>query len=409
MQASERSSSGQTERSTRGHIQELDGLRAIAILLVLVHHFWPTVGPLAQYSKLAHLGWIGVDLFFVISGFLITGILLDTVGDRGYLRNFYARRALRIFPLYYLFLLIVFTVIPLAQGGPYGQTEFLRESGSPLWYILYLGNVREALVGVEPAYFLAPLWSLSIEEQFYIVFPLLVALLSRRSLAILLVALVLAAPAFRFVTMLLFPANERIQYLAPFSRMDVISLGCLLAVAFRSPRCAPQRWPAAGLLLTAIAAMGAAFFLNGLDRTLPFCRVAGYSLVAVTFACFVLWTLQRRGDRATAWLRWQPVCYLGKICYGIYLLQRPAEVILLKASGKLGLAWDPGSLTLVIAKMATAILLATASWHLFERSVLRLKGRFSSASHPSTASTDENTKERATERSNTAAELSGAR
>src|SRR5262245_55356351 len=122
----------------RGHIRELDGLRGIAIALVMIHHFWPRSGPLTQarWQEIAHLGWIGVDLFFVVSGFLITGILLDTRGEPNYYRNFYARRALRIFPLYYVFLTAAFVLIPPVQRGSYYQTAFLRESGSPLWYYL---------------------------------------------------------------------------------------------------------------------------------------------------------------------------------------------------------------------------------------------------------------------------------
>src|SRR5437764_12858768 len=144
------------------YVPEVDGLRGIAILLVLVHHFGPHVqSPWVQRAM--HLGWIGVDLFFVISGFLITGILLRTRADQQYYSNFYMRRALRIFPLYYLLLFSVFTLIPLVEGGPYFETAFVAESGSPAWYLFYLGNVREAITGHEPAYFLAPLWSLSIE------------------------------------------------------------------------------------------------------------------------------------------------------------------------------------------------------------------------------------------------------
>src|SRR4051812_38057710 len=107
--------STQSTATYRGYIRELDGLRGLAIGLVMLHHYWPAGGVLSFGKNLAHLGWIGVDLFFVISGFLITGILLDTKDEQGYYRNFYARRGLRIFPLYYGFLLAAFTVIPLVE------------------------------------------------------------------------------------------------------------------------------------------------------------------------------------------------------------------------------------------------------------------------------------------------------
>jgi peptidoglycan/LPS O-acetylase OafA/YrhL len=367
----------------KGHIQELDGLRGIAIVLVLLHHFWPHTGPLHRFSALAHLGWIGVDLFFVISGFLITGILLDTLGDRNYYRNFYARRALRIFPLYYLFLLAAFTLIPHLQSGRDSAGEFVRQSGSPLWYAFYLGNLREAIVGKEPAYILAPLWSLSIEEQFYISFPFVVACLSRERLRTLLRAMVFLAPAFRLVMFFLVPGNERIQYLATFSRVDVLSLGCLLALEFRTPRAAPQTWPVGKLFVGLLGAMAAAFALKGLDRMLPFCRIAGYSLVAFTFAALVAWTVVNRGSKATGWLRSAPLGYLGRLCYGIYLLQRPAEVILVKIGPKLGLHPESGSVLMLAARCVTAVALATISWYLFERNVLKLKRWFTSARHPS--------------------------
>ncbi len=165
-----------------GKIREIEGLRGIAILLVTIHHFWPHTegGSFARLAPLAHLGWIGVDLFFVISGFLIGGILLDTKCQPGFFRNFYARRVLRIFPLYYALVVSLFVLIPVSQslihGVGYWQSEFIQQSGSPLWYACYLGNVRESITGVEPAYCLAPLWSVSIEEQFYLFSPLLISL-----------------------------------------------------------------------------------------------------------------------------------------------------------------------------------------------------------------------------------------
>jgi peptidoglycan/LPS O-acetylase OafA/YrhL len=367
---------------TRGHIAELDGLRGIAIFLVILHHFWPATGALTPAKPIIHLGWIGVDLFFVISGFLITGILLDTRGKPGYFKNYLARRALRVFPLYYLLVITAFVVIPAVQPGSFWHSEFVQESGSPLWYLLYAGNIREAITGVEPAYILAPLWSLSIEEQFYLSFPLLVALLQRRTLVRVLVAMVILAPVFRAVMLVLVPDNERIQYLATPARMDVLALGALLAVAVRSPINLPSR-QTVGKILAVLAGVCAIVFLaGGFNRYTPFARVVGYSLIAFTWLSFVIWTVQGRGDKSTAWLRVRPLQWLGKVCYGVYILQRPAEVILLRILGKTGIEIDPESFTLVVVKMLFTFLVAALSWKLFEKPILRLKDRFTTASHP---------------------------
>jgi len=374
----------------RGLVREIDGLRGIAILFVMLHHFWPPGGPLAAAEDVAHLGWIGVDLFYVLSGFLITGILLDTRGEPRYFRNYLARRALRVFPLYYLVLAAAFIVFPLVEGGPWAQTEFVRSSGSPLWYVFYLGNLREAIFGTEPAYVLAILWSLSIEEQFYLSFPFVVAFLSRRALTRLLCGLLVFAPLFRLAMLLAVPSNERIQYLGTLSRLDVLALGGLLALYYRSPASAvsspASRRALGGALLALIAAMTAAFLLDGLDRLLWFCRVFGYSLVGLTMITALFWTLEHRGTRWTAPLRWGPLCALGKICYGVYLLQRPSEVVLNKLLPHAGITPDENAVWMLFAKCGFAVAVATASWFVFEKPILGLKRFFASKAHPSLAS-----------------------
>jgi peptidoglycan/LPS O-acetylase OafA/YrhL len=359
-----------------GHIREFDGLRGLAILAVLAHHFWPTSGWLAEWSKLPHLGWIGVDLFFVISACLITGILLDTRGRPGAMRNFYARRVIRIFPLYYLVVIGGFLVIPRLQGS----TEFVEQSGSAWWYLLYLGNLRESLTGHEPAYILAVTWSLCIEEQFYLAFPILVCLLSPARLRTVLWSMVIAAPLFRLVTTLAWPENERVQYLATPSRVDVLALGCLIALGVRGHAWLPSRSTTRVLLPVALASCAVAFLAGGLDRTTFFGRTVGYSLVAVASFAFVLWALQRRETLATAWLRTRPLCTLGVLCYGIYLLQRPAQVL----TGKL-LAWLVPSFEVIgtgwglLIFSAAAVVAAAVSWFAFERPILALKRFFVTA------------------------------
>ena len=384
---------------TRGFIRELDGLRGIAISLVLLHRFWPDRGPLHWWASVAELGWVGVDLFFVISGFLIAGILLDTRSDPHFYRNFYARRMLRIFPLYYVFVIGCLVLFPLTQSGPYFSTPFIQSAGSPLWYLFYLGNVPET-IGHDPPYVLGPIWSLAIEEQFYIAFPFVVATLDPAKLKKCLVGLVVAAPVFRLLALLLAPSNERIQYLATPCRMDSIAIGCLLALTLRStpalsvgandPRA--RTWVARALGIAAGACV-VAFPLGLLTRTTPWGRVCGYSLVAATFALLVAFVLQRRDERSTAMLRESTLCYVGKISYGAYLLHRPADVFVDEVTQRLDIV-DPmdtpdvlDSLWLIAVKFGVAMLFASASWYAFEKPILHLKGRFQAKSHPASNGT----------------------
>lgn len=358
-----------------GYVPEVDGLRGIAIFLVLVHHFAPHVQNIWVEREL-HTGWIGVDLFFAVSGFLITGILVRTREDRRYYSNFYVRRALRIFPLYYLLLFILFTLIPRMQGGPYFETAFVGESGSPLWYVFYLGNVREAIVGDGPGYLLAPLWSLSIEEHFYLLFPVVVACLSLRSLRRLLLVLVTTAPLIRFAFLLAFPENERIQYVGTVCRLDGLSLGGLLALATEGKSLASWRRITFFAMIVMLALLATAFATGGLVHTGAFCRVWGYSLVAITAGSVVLYGVANRGCRSTGWLRSSGLCSLGKICYGTYLFHRPVEIGLLKVLAFAGISAPPDAVWLVFAKCGAAIGVAAISWNLFEKPILRFKRYF---------------------------------
>lgn len=370
----------------KGKIVELEGLRGIAILIVTIHHFWPRTGGFYEdWSSVAHLGWIGVDLFFVISGFLIGGILLDTKKDAQYFSNFYARRVLRIFPLYYAVVLSLFIVVPLGQaiihGVSYWETGFVRESGSPLWYLLFAGNIRESITGVEPAYFLAPLWSISIEEQFYLLCPLLIRHLDVAALRRVLIGFMVLSPVFRLAMFAAFPDNERIQYLATISRLDNLSAGVWLAILVRSGVTASPR--ALSTLLVALSALGVVIFANdGFDRTTFFCRIFGYSFLALYFYVVVAWSLRFRGHRAAAVLRMRWLVYLGGICYGLYILQRPAEIALTKALMMVSVDLNQFGLPSLLAKTLFAVFVSHVSFRLFESPINRLKSKFASGRHP---------------------------
>ncbi len=359
---------------TSGFISELDGLRGIAILMVMTHRFWPRDG-VGVGADVAGAGWIGVDLFFVISGFLIAGILLDTKSEPGYFRNFCARRMLRIFPLYYLFVVGVLVAFS-------GNAEFRDKAGSPLWYLFHLGNVPEGVLGHDTPYFLAPVWSLAIEEQFYLTFPLLVWFLDRQRLTLTLVAMIALAPVIRMITTFEFPDHERVQYLFTLCRIDTLAIGCLLAILVRSIDIARWRVPlqfGAAMMLPSVVILAVA---SGLERTSPFDRVFGYSLVAAGCACVVAIVVLSRDSKSTALLRFAPLRYLGKLCFGLYLLHRPADTLVTAVSDRFGIDHD---LWLLVPKICVAVVLATVSWNLFEKRFLRLKDRFASDAHPHAA------------------------
>ena len=362
----------QKARTERGFIAELDGLRGIAILLVMVHRFWPR-SDAGLAADLAGSGWIGVDLFFVISGFLITGILLETRGEEGYFRNFYVRRVLRIFPLYYLF---VGTILAVFSWNP----SFREHSGSPLWYLFYLGNVPEGLLGLDVPYWLGPVWSLAIEEQFYLTFPWLVAYTSRKTLTRILLAMLAFAPMVRVVTMLVDPAHERVQYLFTLCRLDTIAFGCLLAIFMRTVDVERHRAWLRKLGIGAFAGAAVVALVTGLDRTTAFGRTAGYSVVALGCAAVVMLAMLARDARSTAPLRNIGLRYFGKLCFGLYLLHRPADTAVGALAARAHL--DVDALWLIPIKIVVALVFATISWRLLEQPILGLKSAFGGIRHP---------------------------
>jgi peptidoglycan/LPS O-acetylase OafA/YrhL len=176
----------------------LDELRAVAVLMVFAFHSYVLVeNPLAPapawYGALFRSLWSGVDLFFVLSGFLISGILLDTREQPGMLKTFYLRRTLRIFPLYYATLLLWFVLLrPL--WSPSGQFQAMEAAQG--WFWSYSFNIRAALYGPIPSFF-DHFWSLAVEEQFYLIWPLTILLLPKRALPWFLGFGVLLGPALR--------------------------------------------------------------------------------------------------------------------------------------------------------------------------------------------------------------------
>ena len=361
-----------TAASAGARISELDGLRGIAILLVLVFHFTPASGPLHPLAHLFQVGWIGVDLFFVLSGYLITGILLDSAGRPHYYRNFIVRRSLRIFPLYYICLLLYgyLTYYPSLVHW----SEFLGV-GDARWYLVYMGNVWAFLRNAWPgAAILTPLWSLQVEEQFYWSYPFLVRAVRRKTLAVILAASVVAALMLRIVLAFAMPANTVGAYVLMPCRMDALAMGGLVAIAAReAPGWLRHRWIGWLTLLCAAIFVAICLFVSETPWSRAM-RTAGYSAIDLAFTGVLILLITWRQPLLLRICRWRWLVGLGVISYGLYLLHVPALTLADRLGPTLHLA--PRGTAAFLMAMGIAVGTASLSWLAFESQVLRLKNRF---------------------------------
>jgi peptidoglycan/LPS O-acetylase OafA/YrhL len=375
--------------SDHPQITALDGVRGLAIGVVLIAHM-TVIGPELSWidallTRVAWTGWIGVDVFFVLSGFLITGILLDSKGDPHYFRSFYARRVLRIFPLYYFIVVVSLLVLPHLHH-PKAQ-NFGRIAGDELYYWFFLSNfsisMREALRhGI-----LDVSWSLAIEEQFYLVWPLVVLLTSARSLKQLAVVLAVFSLCLRSWIML----HDTHQWWYAFfwtpCRLDSLAAGAWAACVVREEGglARLQR-----LSRPAIAVGALAFFLiwlrEGGDLDAGFFKnTIGFSLLALLSLGLLSAALS---DARTTWLarvfESKPLRTLGKYSYALYLLNMPLRAVirdLVYPTSKFVTfhgARTPGQLLFYLLAFPVVFSGAWLSWHLYEKHFLALKRFFPS-------------------------------
>ena len=394
-------------RGAEARDPRLDGLRGLAILLVMLYHSTQYAfahGPIAEALVLVpSVGWSGVDLFFVLSGFLITGILLRSRPSSSYYRTFYARRTLRIFPLYYAVLVFFLIVVPRIEL--FSQVDYFWQEGSDrngLWFWLYLSNLRVAWTGAWQHFALDITWSLAIEEQFYLIWPLVVRSCSDRTLLRVCAGTAIVALGLR-IALVAAGAAPFVAYVLTPCRLDTLATGAALAILVQHRGLAALA-PAARRVLPAALALFAACYVvartgegaapdPGADAaavaatehalrftTHPLIQTAGYTLLCAAYGALLVVVLA--APARSWWARVFEVAWLrrfGHYSYALYLFHFFVGMLAagLPFTPSRQPEWFvPAQLAFWATVIAISYALARASWAVLEGPILSLKRHF---------------------------------
>ncbi|MBS1620568.1 MAG: acyltransferase [Bacteroidetes bacterium] len=356
----------------RQHYPALDGLRGIAILLVVIYHNF-------GFIDYFFFGWLGVDLFFVLSGFLITDILLRTVHDKHYLRNFYIRRILRIFPLYYLSLLLFLFVLPLLN--PKIELDYYINNQAWLW--TYLQNWLYIFKPSGSADVLNHYWSLAVEEQFYLLWPFVILIIKKPKWLLLFTIILLVA----VVSLRLWLWVNHIEKLAyfnlyTFTRIDGLCIGSMVTLLFRINPEFLKKHTYAIVIFFAGVNFVFYFFNSRYHFSFPYLPLVGYSTIAMLFGLLVNDAITRQTPLVTKILNFMPLRYIGRISYGFYIFHWPVYLSLREPLS----AWVnnhfpslPVHITSSTIATLLGLLLSILSYTYFEKYFNNLKSRFASS------------------------------
>lgn len=359
-------------------IRELDGFRAIAVWLVVLSHVlygWPTPQPVLDaipkplLAIISH-GWLGVDLFFILSGLLITGILIDSRLSPSYWLNFYARRTLRIIPLYLVCLAIFYFGYP-------GFSSYFVIS------LLFLSNFASAF-GIPVPHGPGVFWSLAIEEHFYLIWPWLIRFASNRAIMYCSVSMVLLIPALRGIAFVYGQDVESQIYTYSWFRWDGLALGAAIAVWMRS------RWfhsRAAWRIVLGLIVLDAIVSLAGLPFGIMRSRTVAstalrYTQVQLVFSAAIVLVLSYQGSRFTALLRSPFAVHSASVSYCVYLVHLAIGDAYYHLLGQMGireveLFGSTGSIWLrALVVVCGSFAVGLLSKHLLEDPIQRLKRYF---------------------------------
>jgi peptidoglycan/LPS O-acetylase OafA/YrhL len=365
-----------------GRIPELDGLRGLAIGMVLMaHHFMIVSRPgsaLAYLLVPLRLDWTGVDLFFVLSGFLIGGILLDARESSNYFRVFYIRRFFRIVPIYAVLLLSVGLARYLSSAGILGKyEEIFRERLPSVYFALFLQNIGMSLHNVWSSFPLVITWSLAVEEQFYLTLPLLIRFLNRRGLLRLILIAIAGAPFLRTFFFHRDPTNFFTWYTLMPCRADSLLLGVLGAIALRDPRWRGWLLGNRGLVqrVIVILLLGVAYLgWRAPSAWHPLMASVGFTWLALTYLAFLLYAVLYRDSWISRCLQWNWLRALGVIAYGTYLFH---ELFLGMSFGRVPWLRSWHDVGLSFIALIVTIAFCQLSWVYFEKPLVKMGHRTS--------------------------------
>lgn len=350
----------------------LEGLRGIAIIAVIVFHNFPYGDSL--------FGWLGVDLFFVLSGFLITGILLRAFNEdtsKNVLRNFYMRRVLRIFPLYYLFLLVFLVLFP-AFG--FLRSEVTEYQENAWWFILYIQNWLFAIDFPEVSHSLNHFWSLAVEEQFYILWPLVILLLrSPRRLLVFLSIFLVALFVFRCIIWYCQISGFNYTTFYIFTRFDGICIGSMVAVLVHYKKDFLKNHIA--LIISSLAILNFLFYFLNTSGNLPYLAFIGYTTFAAMFGILVYELSYGKNSTLKKAFSIRPLRFLGRVSYGLYMFHWPIHYflgpeLLNQFSNNPNIPGITAQLLTACITTFVSIVCSFLSYRFFEKRFLIIKERF---------------------------------
>ena len=364
----------------------MDGIRGLAILLVLVWHYFanhvqPEPGTwLFALRFCANLTWSGVDLFFVLSGFLLGGILLDNHGSPNYFKAFYARRALRILPIYFLLVAgFVAASVWLQPGLGNTGIDYLMGKPMPLWsYLSFTQNFAMAAARDFGASMLSVTWSLAIEEQFYLFLPLLLRWIPRTQLPGVLILLIALAPACRLGLWIFCEDPALLGFVLMPARADALLLGVLASLLVREKQfIAYLETKSRNFYLSLLVLFCGVALMTRFLASSPLILVVGHTWLALFYTALILLVVKNpRGVLGTL-MRNRALRSLGVISYAVYLFHIPALGLMFTLiRGRHPQIQVSSDGFIILGALALTMGLAVLSWHAIEKPLLRLSRRF---------------------------------